>query len=314
MQKGKDKAVKKSELQTLEKQITSIQPTLDAINKLLISFGFQSFKLEKAADGKSYKLVRPDGADVNQTLSEGEKNFLAFLYFFHLLKGSHDASGTTTKKVVVFDDPICSLDNDVLFIVSTLIRGLYEEAKDGTGIIRQIFILTHNVYFHKEATFKQDGGDVTFWLVKKNGAESTVELQSQNPISTAYELLWREVKDENRNKATIQNTLRRILENYFKMLGNIPLDALVEKFDGEDKIKCKALVSWVHDGSHSVFNEDFYTPLDDAAIQRYLEVFRQIFDKTNHIAHYNMMMAINQEDKRNTVVNVEPIPQIDGKS
>jgi wobble nucleotide-excising tRNase len=278
-------------------QITSVQPTLNAINNLLDSFGFQNFKLAKTENGLSYKLVRSNGTDVNYTLSEGEKNFLAFLYFFHSLKGSHEQSGTTSNKVVVFDDPICSLDNDVFFIVSTLIRELFEEVKRDTGTIKQIFILTHNLYFHKEATFSLRENDLTFTLVKKNGGESFVERQTKNPIVTAYELLWREVKDVKRNKVTIQNTLRRILENYFKLLGNIPLDNLVCQFDNENKAKCKALVSWVHDGSHniSILNEDYYTPLDDSAIQRYLEVFKQIFEKTHHIAHYNMMMGISFE-------------------
>ncbi|MDR0630570.1 MAG: AAA family ATPase [Holosporales bacterium] len=288
-----EKATKNSELQTLETQITSIQPTLDGINNLLTSLGFQSFSLAKTEDGRSYKLIRSDGTDVNQTLSEGEKNFLAFLYFYHLLKGSYEESGTATKKIVVFDDPICSLDNDVLFIVSTLIRSLYDEVTGKDGTVIQLFVMTHNVYFHKEITFKQKGSRVTFWLVKKNGMESSVEKQKENPISTSYELLWREVKDKRRNKATIQNTLRRILENYFKMLGGISLDDLSEKFSGDDKIKCKSLVSWIHDGSHNVFSEDFYTHLDDIAIQRYLDVFKQIFEKTGHIAHYNMMTGSN---------------------
>jgi wobble nucleotide-excising tRNase len=304
--KSKEKEEKKAKIRKLEMQTTSIQPTLNAINNRLDSFGFQSFKLAKVENGQSYKLVRPNGTDVDHSLSEGEKNFLAFLYFFHLLKGSHEQSGTISNKVVVFDDPICSLDNDVLFIVSTLIRGLFDEIRKGTGTIKQIFVLTHNVYFHKEVTFKQTGSDVTFTLVKKNGAESFVEREARNPIVTAYELLWREVKDENRNKATIQNTLRRILENYFKLLGNIQLNDLVNKFDGEDKIKCQALVSWVHDGSHSILSEDYYTPLDDSAIRRYLEVFKQIFEKTNHIAHYNMMMGISFESaeaERETAIN-----------
>jgi wobble nucleotide-excising tRNase len=294
IKKNGEKRSKNTELQNLEKQTTSILPTRDAINERLRSFGFQSFTLKTTDDAKAYKLIRQDGTDVQQTLSEGEKNFLAFLYFFHLLEGSHEESGTTTNRVVVFDDPICSLDNDVLFIVSTLIRDLYKDTKDGISAIKQIFVMTHNVYFHKEVTFEQIGGkEITFWLVKKNGVESFVEKHTCNPISTAYELLWSEVKNSNRNKATIQNILRRILENYFKLLGNISFDDIIEKIDDKDKCVCNALVSWIHDGSHSVFDEDFYTPLDETAIDHYLDVFKQIFEKTGHIAHYDMMTNFN---------------------
>jgi len=91
--------------------------------------------------------------------------------------------------------------------------------------------------------------------------------------------------------------MRRILENYFKLLGNIPLDDLYKEFDGEDKVMCKALCSWINDGSHSAFDDDFYTPLDEATVTKYLEIFRQIFEKSKHISHYNMMMGITAESE-----------------
>ncbi|NLI92033.1 MAG: AAA family ATPase, partial [Peptococcaceae bacterium] len=151
--KEKEKAEKFRELLELEKQTTSIQPTLDGINALLSSFGFKSFSLAKGGDGKTYKLVRANGADAQRTLSEGEKNFVTFLYFYHLLKGSQSESGITTDRVVAIDDPVSSLDNDVLFIISSLIRDLIEDVRNNKGNIKQVFILTHNIYFHKEVTY-----------------------------------------------------------------------------------------------------------------------------------------------------------------
>src|SRR5690606_22803771 len=79
---------KASEIRSLEKQTTSIQPTIDGINGLLSMFGFQGFKLAKSEVGNYYKIVRPDGSDAKETLSEGERTFVTFLYFYHLLKGS----------------------------------------------------------------------------------------------------------------------------------------------------------------------------------------------------------------------------------
>jgi wobble nucleotide-excising tRNase len=295
--KNNEKMQKEKELRELEKQTTSITPTRDGINHLLDTFGFKSFKLDLGDEPNTYKLIREDGSNAKNTLSEGERNFLTFLYFYYLLKGSQTETDIANDKIVVIDDPISSLDNDVLFIISTLIRGLIQDVRDNCGSIKQIFILTHNIYFHKEVTFnrKRNNGvlsEETFWLVKKNGIISTVEKQKDNPIKTSYELLWDEVRNDTRNNATIQNTLRRILENYFKFLGSIPLDDIYESFEGEDKLKCKALCSWVNDGSHSTFDEDFYTPLDAAMIRKFLEVFKQIFQETGHIAHYNMMMGI----------------------
>ena len=95
-----DKRKKSADIRELEKQTTSIQPTIDGINTILSSFGFQGFKLAKAASGTSYKLVRSDGSDAKATLSEGEKTFVTFLYFYHLLKGSDSESGMTTDRIV----------------------------------------------------------------------------------------------------------------------------------------------------------------------------------------------------------------------
>jgi len=119
----------KLSLRDLERKTTSIQPTISGINQLLAQFGFRQFLLRDSGDGRSYQLVRADGSDAKKTLSEGEKGFVTFLYFYHLLKGSNTESGMTTDRVVVFDDPVSSLDSDVLFIVSSLIKGLCDEVR-----------------------------------------------------------------------------------------------------------------------------------------------------------------------------------------
>jgi wobble nucleotide-excising tRNase len=306
--KENEKKTKSAVLRELEKQNISIQPTLDGINNLLTSFGFTNFKLNDGGDGRTYKLTRANGSDAQKTLSEGERNFITFLYFYHWLKGSHDENGITVDKVVVFDDPVSSLDSDILFVVSSMIREMYEDLRTDKETIKQLFILTHNVYFHKEVTYdsKRDKDkvrkDESFWLVKKHGDNSFTEMQTSNPIRTSYELLWREVKESanQRNNVTIQNTLRRILENYFRLLGGISLDELYTKFEGDDKIKCKNLCSWVNDGSHSggIFSDEYYTMPDDATVEKYLQVFKAIFEQCHHVTHYNMMMGIDADTDR----------------
>jgi wobble nucleotide-excising tRNase len=289
-----EKLTKEGELRALEKTTTSIKPTVEAINALLKSFGFHSFSLALADNGTHYKLVRANGEEARLTLSEGEKTFITFLYFYHLLKGSEAESGVTTDRVVVFDDPVCSLDSDILFIVSNLIRGVIDEVRTGIGQIKQVFVLTHNVYFHKEITFNRNRNngamnEETFWVIRKSDSFSKVEKHDSNPIKTSYELLWSEVKSPNRSKLTIQNTLRRILENYFKILGGMDLDALCSYFEGKDKLICKSLLSWTNDGSHFA-NDDLYQTVDDTMVEGYLRVFRTVFEKSGHFAHYKMMM------------------------
>lgn len=286
---------KERTIQELERTTTSVQPTVDAINGLLRSFGFSGFSLGATGDG-NYKLVRIDGTDAKENLSEGERSFVTFLYFYHLVKGSHEGGNGASALVVVFDDPVSSLDSDVLFIVSTLVRSIVEEAKAGNGRVKQVFVLTHNVYFHKEVTYNRSrGGNVlsheSFWMVRKPDGTSQIERQSKNPIETSYQLLWSEVRSANDNTANIQNTLRRILENYFKILGGIDLGELVDHFEGTDKLICKSLTSWLHDGSHSV-HDDVCVALSDSQVHAYLDIFEKIFVRTEHHSHYRMMMGI----------------------
>jgi len=293
----KERREKLIAISALEKEATSIQPTIDGINALLASFGFRGFTLGKAANGSCYTLKRQNGADAQETLSEGERTFVTFLYFYHLLKGSDSESGMTVDRVVVFDDPVSSLDSDILFIVGSLIKGLFDEVRTGANHIKQIFVLTHNVYFHKEVTFNPNRrnnvamkSEETFWVVRKANLASKVERHTSNPIATSYELLWSEVRRADRSNLAIQNTLRRILENYFKILGRIDSDGICAMFEGRERLICKSLFSWVNDGSHFA-HDDLYVAIDDSMVENYLRVFRAIFEKSQHHAHYKMMMG-----------------------
>ena len=82
-------------------------PTRDFIPVTgLSSFGFTNFRLATSEDGADlYRIVRADGSDVGRTLSEGEKGFITFLYFFNRIRGSMSQSGINSNRIVVFDDP-----------------------------------------------------------------------------------------------------------------------------------------------------------------------------------------------------------------
>lgn len=143
------------DIDKIEAELTSVKPTVIAINKILKNFGFLNFSLDPACIDNSYRIIRADGKDAKQTLSEGEKTFVTFLYFYHLLRGSITTSGITTDRIVIIDDPVSSLDSDVLFIVSSLIKELFAEVRKGDSHLKQVVVLTHNVHFHKEVTYDQ---------------------------------------------------------------------------------------------------------------------------------------------------------------
>lgn len=285
------------------KNITSVQPAVDEINSSLKIYGFENFKIiPSQIQDNAYQIQRPDGTIVANTLSEGEETFISFLYFLQLVKGSFDKSKVSEKKILIIDDPICSLDSTVLYIVSTMIHDLKEKIIKNICDVEQMFILTHNVFFHKEASFVNgrisEENNVHFWILSKDNNISNIRSYGmENPIKTSYELLWKELKDnENASIITVQNTMRRIIENYFGMFGNGKYDKIINSFDTvEEQITCKSLFYWINDGSHTI-PDDLYVDSYTDAFQKYKNVFKQIFIKTENLAHYNMMMGIVDEE------------------
>lgn len=296
------------ELLECQEQITSVEHSVNEINTILKSFGFRNFQLTTTSEKGNYKIIRESGEDVKDTLSEGEKTFITFLYFYQLLNGSNNKDDITTNKVVVIDDPISSLDSNVLFMVSSLVRQKMFDIKNNVSDINQLFVFTHNIYFHKEITFnqgKKSYGEATFWMVRKRNNKSFIQRYEENPIKTSYELLWKELKNiENQSIVSIQNVMRRILENYFKFFGNISIDNLEGNFEFEEQMICRSLISWINDGSHFI-SEDLYVETNEDLVHIYFEVFRGIFIYMGHQAHFDMMMGGYQMDLTHTNKNEE---------
>lgn len=290
----------KIEIENLSKNVTSIQPTINEINRLLKSYGFLSFKIEPSLEEGFYQIQREDGTIAESTLSEGEITFITFLYYLQLAKGGSSEETVNDERVLVIDDPISSLDSNILFVVSTLIKDIIKSIKSDTGNIKQIILLTHNVYFHKEVSFI-DGrtkfcAKTNFWILRKNDKFTNIQsFIMENPIKSSYELLWQELKNENvKSSITVQNIMRRIIENYFKLLGKYGDDDLIKKFTTKEEQEiCSSLISWINDGSHSI-NDDLFVELQDRTIENYKKVFKDIFVLTNHEGHFNMMMGISE--------------------
>lgn len=279
------------------KHITSVQPTVDAINRSLKAYGFEGFSIAASPeDPNRYQIQRPNGDIASETLSEGEETFISFLYFMYLTQGGINQESISQHKIIVIDDPICSLDSSILYVVSSMVRDLIAQAKKGINNIDQIFVLTHNVYFHKEITFidgrDQEDSKSKFWTLKKKEEVSTcTAYERKNPIKTTYAILWSEVK-ENSGASTVslQNAMRRILENFFGTLGNTNSRAILDYFDSvEERSICRSLFSWANDGSHSIPDDLEFSEKTDAP-DKYRKVFKDIFYKTHNEYHYDRMM------------------------
>lgn len=305
-----------AEIKELSKNMTSVQPAVNEINRMLRAYGFTNFSIvPSTALPNHYSIQRENGELALTTLSEGEVTFITFLYYIQLANGALTQEGVTEDRVLVIDDPISSLDSNVLYIVSAIIKKLTREIKEGSSI-KQLLLFTHNVYFHKEASYqggRSNGCNKThFWILRKaNNVTSIQAYKDKNPISSSYELLWREIKDRKPGSSiTIQNTMRRILENYFKILGDFSDEDIVNKFDSvEEQQICRSLLYWINDGSHCLPDDLFIQEVGDST-EQFVGVFKNVFNYSGHLAHYQMMMGEEVTIQTSNVVPIENATEV----
>lgn len=185
-----------TEAASLGANAVSAEPVVKAINKTIENSGFQGFHLEWDENDKgSYQVVYNSkdsaGRYIPATkLSEGETNFIAFLYFYFMTVNT-DESGSDKNSIIVIDDPVSSMDSQTLFIVSSLVKNLIDRCINSSTIdetspitdnnVEQIFILTHNVYFHANITpeYENNYSAVNFYQITKVGNHSKVKLRTK---------------------------------------------------------------------------------------------------------------------------------------
>lgn len=290
----------------MEKKRVSIRPTVEKINGVLKQFGFTNFRLQVASNEAQYQIVRMDGSPANETLSEGETNFITFLYFYFLLDGNKDITVSSRDKVIVIDDPVSSLDSNILYIVSTLILDICKNKilKEESGFAQLLFF-THNVYFYNEVVTSYHGKNkkntTSYYIVRKHNNVSSIEHYENSPIKTTYQMMWDMVKQakvdiKKVDKIALLNVMRRILEYYFRTLGSKSNDQVYNSMDGEDKYLCHSLLTLENSQSHSFIDDTVNSTPDEETLRKYLDVFRKIFEVHHSLSHYNMMMGIDSEN------------------
>lgn len=318
----------KTKLKTLRSKTVETDTAKDSINQMLRDSGMRGFSLQpKVGVDNVYEVRRPDGT-IADNMSEGEKNFIAFLYFYHLVHGSDSADGETREKIVVIDDPVSSMDSGSLFIVSTLVRQMIEICRNNadnrnpiaTGnFIKQIFILTHNAYFHREVSYGYVSKYeyASFYLIRKIGTNSTIKMCDEvnpneptqrmnvNPVKNSYAALWDEYR-EVKSAVPLMNVIRRILEYYFLQLcgyeGATLRHVILVQGKAEGRFKdvdgnideerfqlASAMLSYINASSIGMNDGmDFVEECLNADECR--RVFEMIFEAMNQKQHYEMML------------------------
>ena len=337
------------ELGDLRSQTVDTEKAIININNMLRDAGFEGFevsprkerilqqdgttKCEVEKPVRNYEVIRTETGEIAEDLSEGEKNFIAFLYFQQVVFGSSSAEGDTRQKIVVIDDPVSSMDSSALFIIGEQVRKMVEICRNNADdrdpvmkgkFIKQIFILTHNPYFHREVSYPYaDRYEfVSFYLVKKRGNKSSVELKrvhnpdcptewiNKNPVQNSYAALWAEYKELIQlegitSSVPFMNVVRRILEYYFLQLcgydgSHLRTIILEQNKDyythdatgNEDDAKfdmAKAMLHYISASAYGV-NDGLHYVDDAFDIEVCKETFHSIFRHMQQEQHYNMMM------------------------
>ncbi len=287
-----------AELTNLATGTASIEPAVRAINVQLASFGMEGFSIVRDAAGDHmYHLQRPHQPRSEfVSLSEGEKTLITFLYFLELVKGNteQDHPLPLPQTIVVVDDPISSLSHNHVYDIATLIaRDLTPASDQRPDGIRQLIVLTHSLFFFHELTHvvhKLHKRMVIKRVVKPD--YSAVLDLGKDELGNDYEAFWQVIKDARSSTipaATLANAMRCVLEHFFYFVA------------GEDDFRraladlavespgYQAFSRALDRGSHS--DRTNITDFGEHDSAGYLSFFRRVFEKTNHLAHYERRMG-----------------------
>ena len=234
-----------AEIERLTAHTTSTKVVMKEINKTLRGLGFNGFYLQEKEDTPyAYELVRENEngeKEIAQGLSEGERNFIAFLYFYHTITGSQNKDGNIDDKIVVIDDPVSSMDQQTMFYVATLTRKLidicvnnvilreYEAENMTEKYIKQFFCFTHNAIFFREITYNRiaDYEYVSFFKIEKDKLNHSHIIETYeeaddvgherlnvSPVQNYYESLWHVFKTTD-SQDILMIVAHQILSHHF---------------------------------------------------------------------------------------------------
>lgn len=265
----------KENVKFLKQQTVDETIAADTINRLLAGLGNKSFTLVRAeSDNQNGSYIVHDYNGVVRdikSLSTGEKNIVAFLWFISNLENLVLAE--SKPQVVVFDDPMNSNDDTTQYLIISELQKLIR-ANNG----KQIFLLTHNVHFYLNIRYnywkKNLSKKCTYHLIK-NGTHTDIKLISNKiqDFKTAYEALWRELKwlfdNEEAKPEYLLNPIRRIIETFekFNCIDNMcrnfreaeklfdvnshSIDDLEAELNGKDKIAIINILKDIFTDNHA---------------------------------------------------------------
>lgn len=308
-----------AKIRALNSTTSNTDDAKDNINAILKATGFHGFYLENSEEPNTYILKRPGEEGPAKGLSEGERNYIAFLYFYQYVIGTNDKAGKQKEKIIVIDDPVSSMDSSTMYMISMYVRNLLKIAynrfdldapDDAPMFIDQIFVLTHNPYFFKEVTFdyikeyecvkvytlNKNADDTTSLVKDERDRRGSEQKENFSPVRNTYDDMWQELKGVN-DPVILLHDMRRILQYYFVQISGRPdlREELTSEdsktyFGGDEKMQLVQHMVPLFDLESRGINDELY--FDAASLNPDLlrEVFRGVFDVMHQRPHYDMMM------------------------
>lgn len=277
-----------------QKEVINIQEAVDKINVCLKDLGMLDFYIKIQDNEKQEYVIVREGEDEPsfKTLSEGEKTLISFLYFLQLCQGRKERNEINLEKIIVIDDPISSLSFNYVYDVAQLIKEIFLHEKNGS--YKQIFILTHHLYFFKELVGYNEtyNKSMKYFRIRKDKNTSHIEIMKENEILNDYQAYWqilKECKKDGINVVLIPNVMRNILEYFLGFIQKNKIDVIKNMKNEDQENKFEAFCRYINRESHSFMGN--ISDSKEINIDIFFEAFKKIFENLGHLEHYEIMMS-----------------------
>lgn len=278
----------KKSYKELQSQTLSETKLVDIINSKLRTM--VSFELNHATDESNHGIYNIKDTSSGQVrditkLSTGEKNIIAFLYFIEKIHAFNPGVIVEKDKIVVFDDPMCSNDDGMQYLIMEELNKLIKEDINKND---KFILLTHNKHFYINAKYQMKyDKDCAIHFQSINGKTVINKIDNkEKDFKTSYEALWDELNIlynyDQANAELLLNPIRRIIETYTKF-NAVSLTKFYDKLSGAKKL--------FDVNSHSI--DDLQAELNGKTKQEILDLFKQCFYSNNAEGHFDAHWNIN---------------------
>ena len=222
-----------------------------------------------------------------------------------MCRGKKEITETSTKKIIVIDDPISSLSHIYVFNVGRLIKNEFfgkkstrvnpeTSCKETTWNYKyeQVFILTHSLYFFYEVTETnhevRKENQSLFRLVKNETGSNFIPMRYEE-IQNDYQAYWFIIKDSQQPAALIANCMRNIIEYFFNFVEKRDLN----NFFLQESLKAnrfQAFYRYINRESHSLGQNIF--DFKEFNYQDFRDAFAELFKVAGYENHYKKMITI----------------------